>query len=436
MSHPDVIDTRRVLLTYRNVAFLAGLLVVSYPWPMPTPLSRTPVLPNQLWSLSLVVTSAAIWASAGAAAGLAAIDNPLARRWWLRAFGAWLVIIGLLCCAPGVSAAPAAARGVTPWLAIAAGAILQFLSLETRPRVQVDLADAGRSPGTLVVHDKRGTLRSQYEEQIRQAARQEERARLARDLHDAVKQQLFVIQTAAATVEARFGPDPDGARDALTQVRSAAREALAEMEVMLEQLQAAPLSNAGLVESLKRQCEVTRFRTGAEVVFDSGPLPPDASFPPGAHQALLRFGQEALANVARHARARHVRVALTATGGRVEMSVTDDGQGFDVRASAGKGIGLTSMAVRAAEASGVLQISSTPGTGTAVTLTTETYTPERKAFLVWTLLSLVALVALGIVLLETERSGNTTFRPLLLVGMALDGAALLRFGAAWRRMRP
>ena len=52
-------------------------------------------------------------------------------------------------------------------------------------------------------------LRSQFEEQIRQVARQEERTRLARDLHDAVKQQLFAIQTAAATAEARFEGDAD-----------------------------------------------------------------------------------------------------------------------------------------------------------------------------------------------------------------------------------
>jgi signal transduction histidine kinase len=88
--------------------------------------------------------------------------------------------------------------------------------------------------------ERRGlSLRLQYEEQIREAARQEERVRLARDLHDAVKQQLFAIQAAAATVEARFDTDAAGARQALEQVRSSSREALTEMEVMLDQLQAA-----------------------------------------------------------------------------------------------------------------------------------------------------------------------------------------------------
>ena len=115
-----------------------------------------------------------------------------------------------------------------------------------------------------------GRLRSAYEEQIRQAARQEERARLARDLHDAVKQQLFVIQTAGATAQARLSTDIDGARAAVDQVRAAAREAMTEMEVMLDQLQGAPIENAGLLAFLKKHCEALGFRTGAEVTFDAG----------------------------------------------------------------------------------------------------------------------------------------------------------------------
>jgi signal transduction histidine kinase len=94
-----------------------------------------------------------------------------------------------------------------------------------------------------------GRLRSRYDAQIRNAARVEERSRLARDLHDAVKQQLFVIQTAAATTEVRFDSDPAGARDALAHIRTAAREATTEMEALIDELQATPLENVGLVEA-------------------------------------------------------------------------------------------------------------------------------------------------------------------------------------------
>jgi signal transduction histidine kinase len=118
-------------------------------------------------------------------------------------------------------------------------------------------------------------LRSTYEEQIRAAAAQEERNRLARDLHDSIKQQIFVIHTAAATAQARFDRDPAGATAAIEQVRNSAREAMTEMEVMLDQLRASPLENAGVVEALKRQCDALRFRTNADVRFRASRLTPE-----------------------------------------------------------------------------------------------------------------------------------------------------------------
>jgi signal transduction histidine kinase len=71
-------------------------------------------------------------------------------------------------------------------------------------------------------------LRLQYEEHTRRAARVEERTRLARDLHDAVKQQLFAIQTSAATAQARFDTDAAGAQSAIEQVRVSARDAMTQ----------------------------------------------------------------------------------------------------------------------------------------------------------------------------------------------------------------
>ena len=110
-------------------------------------------------------------------------------------------------------------------------------------------------------------LRSQYEQKIRQAAAQEERNRLARELHDSIKQQIFAIQTAAATAQVRLAGDSGGAREALDQIRSASREAMTEMEVMLDQLRAEPLENTGLVAALKKLCDSIGFRTGAQVEF-------------------------------------------------------------------------------------------------------------------------------------------------------------------------
>ena len=103
---------------------------------------------------------------------------------------------------------------------------------------------------------------------------------------------------------------------------------MTEMEVMLEQLQAAPLENAGLVASVRKQCDALGFRTGARVTFDVGTLPADSALDPGTRQALFRVAQEALANVARHARARNISVSLGSIDGQLVLTVQDDGSGI------------------------------------------------------------------------------------------------------------
>jgi signal transduction histidine kinase len=208
-------------------------------------------------------------------------------------------------------------------------------------------------------------LRSQYERQVRQAAAQEERNRLARELHDSIKQQIFVIQTAAATVQARFEKDVPGALAALEQVRSSAREAMAEMEAMLDQLRAAPLENVGFVQALKKQCEAFEFRTGARVDFQPGTLPASETLAPGAQQTLFRVAQEALANVSRHARARNVRLGLASVQDHVALTVEDDGSGFDPQQHS-SGMGIQNMRARAAQYGGTFELKARPGGGTSV----------------------------------------------------------------------
>ena len=209
-------------------------------------------------------------------------------------------------------------------------------------------------------------LRSRYERQIHRAGAQEERNRLARDLHDSIKQQIFIIQTAAATAQARFDGDQPGAALAIEQVRSAARDAMTEMEVMMDQLRSVPLENAGLVDALRRQCEALGHRTGAQVSFVPGTLPPDRALPPGAHQAILRVAQEACANIGRHARAKNVVVSLAETDKTVGLRIKDDGAGFDPYLKTG-GMGIPNMRARAREFGGIFFVNSRPGDGTTVT---------------------------------------------------------------------
>ena len=395
MQRPDSIDSRLILRGYALATVMAGLVVVGYRWPAPATLTIDRVTVPSLWSLLLVSAGNLIWISGAAAWACSRIENPAARVGALRGLAVVLILVGGNYYAPALPILRVLLPNYAAWGPIVAGAALLLLSFDPRDK-------RVRRPLSLAVtyRERKGpSLKLLYEEQIREAARQEERARLARDLHDAVKQQLFAIQTAAATVEARFDADAAGARQALEQVRTSSREALTEMEVMLDQLQAAPLTTPGLLDALKRLCDATRFRTGANVTFEAGGLPDDAAFAPGAHQAMLRFAQEALANVARHARARNVRVRFGESLGwvpagvrerRFVLSVADDGKGFEAGA-APSGMGLRNMAARAAEAGGTFELSSTPGAGTSATLTIVSRVETARWYVVATAVSLAVV---------------------------------------------
>ncbi|MFQ5436990.1 MAG: sensor histidine kinase, partial [Anaerolineae bacterium] len=211
-------------------------------------------------------------------------------------------------------------------------------------------------------------LREARTRQASEAAAQAERNRLARDLHDSIKQQLFTIQMGAATARARWQSDPEGAQAALAGVRAGAQAAMAEMNAMLQQLAPLPLEKIGLVEALREQCAALAFRTGAEVTTDFGLLPLDEQFPEGAQTAIFRLAQEALSNAARHARAQYIHLGLTADDTAVHLTIQDDGQGFDPTAG-GEGMGLPNMRQRVAELGGEIEIESVAGSGTAVQVT-------------------------------------------------------------------
>jgi signal transduction histidine kinase len=206
---------------------------------------------------------------------------------------------------------------------------------------------------------------------------------------------------------------------------------MTEMEVMLEQLQAAPLANTGLVASLRKQCEALGFRTGAKVSFEVGALPPDAALDPGARQALFRVAQEALANVARHARARTVSVSLDTTGSELVLTVRDDGTGFEASAPA-RGMGMSNIAARAAEVGGSVEVASAPTRGTAVRFAVPydhvpSLWPYAARAAVW---GVVLIVAIAIV-----ASTGLSARPWGVALAVIAGIAVLRYTLAIYRLQ-
>ena len=356
----DWIGTRSLLRAYSLMACVTGASIVG------TGIRGIPGLP--LSHASLIWISGMVIIAAGcAASGLALNDDPATGRRALYRFATGHVLVGLIVWMQGEFYW--GEQGLPRWVAVAP--LINGIGL---------FAAAFATPWSAAIGEVRsGKLASSHDEHIRQLARREERARLARDLHDAVKQQLFVIQTASATVQARFDHDAAGARTALDQVRTAAREATTEMEALLEELQAAPLENTGLVEALKKQCDALAFRTGAAVHFEPGSLPPEGSLRPGAHEAIYRVAQEALANVARHARASQVTLSLGASGTRFELRVADNGTGFDA-STARRGMGRANMEARAAAIGGRLGVVGQPS-GTEVVLSLPLITPAMRGAL-------------------------------------------------------
>ncbi len=257
---------------------------------------------------------------------------------------------------------------VAAFLGLAAG--LAWVGL--RPRGPAEIA--AEIEGLEIPDEiRRGLL-----QQIGEAAAQEERNRLARDLHDSIKQQLFSINVGTAAAQERWERDPEGARKALADVRRSSREAMVEMQAMLHQLRPEALGTAGLIEALREQCEALGYRTGAEVTLEIGEPVPDDRMPPGAQDTLFRIGQEMLANVARHARAQHVRLWLGRQDEEVMLRIVDDGQGFDPGAEV-SGMGLRNLKERAISLHGRLEVASTRGSGAGLTVRIPLVSPPLPA---------------------------------------------------------
>jgi PAS domain S-box-containing protein len=200
-------------------------------------------------------------------------------------------------------------------------------------------------------------------------AQEAERGRLSLELHDHVTQPLCVVllrsQALADSLSARSGP----AKRAATGLREMLGKTAEEVERISRGLRPGVLKQLGLVAVLRGAGKEFADRTSVAVEMALADL--TARLPADAELALYRVLQEALKNVEQHARARHVTVRLAQPGLFVEMSITDDGVGFDPHRrttgrKAKRGLGLLSMGERAAYVGGAMDVVSAPGNGTTV----------------------------------------------------------------------
>ncbi len=189
-------------------------------------------------------------------------------------------------------------------------------------------------------------------------ARAAERARIAREMHDAISQHLFALRMIAAGMR-RADPGNDQAR----VIERVSEEALRDMQTLLAELRPACLDGAGLTRALRELCANYHDRLG--VVVDASL--DDVIVPPPVGHALLRITQEACMNAVRHGEARKLAVSLTRQHGHVELTVRDEGTGFDP-AAGHAGSGLAHIRDRVAELGGSADIDSAPGRGASVTV--------------------------------------------------------------------
>ncbi len=201
-------------------------------------------------------------------------------------------------------------------------------------------------------------------EQTRQVAVIEERNRLAHDLHDAVSQTLWTASLIADVLPTLWKEDAGEAHRNLDRLRQLTRGALAEMRTLLLELRPAGLAEARLEALLRQLTDAIAGRKKLVVVFDvAGEAP---SLPPDAKIALYRIAQEALNNVAKHAKATQVEVRLHCESGQVRLTVRDNGRGFDPSRVPSECLGLGIMYERAATVGAHLTIDSHIGQGTQV----------------------------------------------------------------------
>ena len=290
-------------------------------------------------------------------------------RWpWRLAGVAAVAMVAATAQAAGIN--KGTVLGLAAYFAVLAVNVLPMCSLtwldryndQQKDRRELALAEVSGAKAELeATLAENAGLHQQLLTQAREAGILDERQRMAREIHDTLAQGLTGIVTQLQAAE-HAADDPAGWRQHFAAATRLARESLTEARRSVDALRPGPLEAGRLSDALAGVAERWSALHGVPVqVTTTGtarPLPPDAEV------ALLRTAQEALANVAKHARAARVGLTLSYMEHQVALDVRDDGRGFDPAET--KGFGLVAMRQRIEALSGTLQVESEPGAGTAI----------------------------------------------------------------------
>jgi signal transduction histidine kinase len=241
------------------------------------------------------------------------------------------------------------------------GLALYYTQPRTVSEEEIDLAVAFADQAALAIENAR------LHQQAREAAVMEERARMARELHDSVTQALFSITLLAeAGQRLAGGGDLERVATYLGRLGEMSQQSLKEMRLLVYELRPLALQSERLVGALQQRLDAVEARAGVDArLLVEGSI----EVPPAVEEDLYRIAEQALNNALKHAEATKTTVCIQASESRLSIEVRDNGRGFDPAAVKDQGgQGLTSMRERAARIGGDLVVDSAPGQGTTVRL--------------------------------------------------------------------
>jgi PAS domain S-box-containing protein len=243
--------------------------------------------------------------------------------------------------------------------------VLYYSGPRTVSEEEIDLAVAFADQAALAIENAR------LRDQVREAAVLEERARLARELHDSVTQALFSMTLLAEAGQRLAGTgDLERVQTYLRRLGETSQQSLKEMRLLVYELRPQALEEVGLVGALQQRLDAVEARAGVEArLLVEGTV----QVPIMMEEDLYRIAEQALNNALKHAAATLVVVWIRADDGRISIEVLDNGCGFNPETIKDKGgQGLTSMRERTERIGGVLTVDSTPGQGTTVKVEVDT----------------------------------------------------------------
>ena len=195
-------------------------------------------------------------------------------------------------------------------------------------------------------------------------AQEQERIRIAGELHDGVMQQMLAVTMMLGTAKRRIADESD-AKATIDKAQEKLIQVGTDIRQISHDLHPPVLQEAGLPQAVQVYCEEFSVSSGITVSCDADETARELSR--GAALALFRIVQEALGNAAKHAQAKRITVALERSAGAVSLTVSDDGVGFDpIRLGTSGGMGLIMMRERASQLNGTFEFESSPGRGTTI----------------------------------------------------------------------